>query len=213
MEYFGRLDIASARLNFDSSVFYVKLEFSSLFGSRAACELVQASLLTKRAKTVARLVKKLIESSRDKLSYKWVEPTHEFLAHLPTLHTTHMGIPFPSVSSRAPPGRSRRRPRHCPIHPLSPSLSPSLPCYRHALSIPKCSSLVFSRCTSRQQAQATLRHQFQDEVNRVCKRGSSVVAKDQDLTLLFNCLDSIFFLINFLSDSLIRICLIQFCIH
>lgn len=112
-------------------------------------------------------------------------------------------------------------PKSPPPSPLPHTSSISLP-FSLPPMLPPCSLnsqvltariLTQSRCTSRQQAQATLRHQFQDEVNRVRKRGSSVVAQDQDLTLLFNCLDSIFFLINFLSDSLIRICLIQFCIH
>jgi hypothetical protein len=57
----------------------LKLKLSSSFGSRVACELARASLLTKQAKTVARLVKKLIESSRVEPSYERVEPaTREF---------------------------------------------------------------------------------------------------------------------------------------
>jgi hypothetical protein len=64
----------------------LKLELSSLFGSRVACELAWASSLKKRAKIVTQLVKKLIKPSRVEPSYARVELAHEFLAHGPALH-------------------------------------------------------------------------------------------------------------------------------
>jgi hypothetical protein len=63
----------------------LKLGLSSLFGSRVSSKLTRASSLTKRAKIVERLVKKLINPSRVEPSYERVEPAHEFLAHDPAL--------------------------------------------------------------------------------------------------------------------------------
>jgi hypothetical protein len=81
MEHLGKFSIASmAHLKFDSLVFYVELELSSWFDLLVSYELAWASSLTKWAKVVVRLVKKLIKASR-------VEPAHEFLTHSPT----HLG--------------------------------------------------------------------------------------------------------------------------
>jgi hypothetical protein len=76
----------------------LKLEFSSLFGSRVACKLTRANLLTKRAKTIARFIKKMIELNNER-----VEPTHEFLTHGPTPATTELTArPAPAIAITFP---------------------------------------------------------------------------------------------------------------
>jgi hypothetical protein len=72
--------------------FMLKLEVSSLFGSRVACELARASSFTKQAKIVTQLVKKLIQPSRVEPSYERVELAHEFLAHSPALGITILSL-------------------------------------------------------------------------------------------------------------------------
>jgi hypothetical protein len=47
MEHLEKFSIDSIALNFDSSVSILKLELSSLFGLRVACELARASSLIK----------------------------------------------------------------------------------------------------------------------------------------------------------------------
>jgi hypothetical protein len=78
----------------------LKLEFLSSFGSWVACELARASSLMKRAKIVARLVKKLIEQSRVDTSYERVEPAHEFLVHSPALVSVVRRLPQATARGR-----------------------------------------------------------------------------------------------------------------
>jgi hypothetical protein len=78
----------------------LKLEFLSSFGSRVACELARASSLMKRAKIVARLVKKLTEQRRVETSYERVEPAHEFLVHSPAVVSVVRRLPQATTRGR-----------------------------------------------------------------------------------------------------------------